>query len=80
MFTQKSICFGVTHIDCILGREVRPPPALKRRCPGYDTKVHHVEVGILFIAIAPKSTLPGVVVPVRVPSMAEIDLFKNYLY
>ena len=33
-----------------------------------------------FIAITPRSTLTGVVVPVRVSSMSQLDLFKNYSY
>ena len=33
-----------------------------------------------FIAITPWSTLTQSDVPVRVPSMGQIDLFKNYLY
>ena len=32
----------------------------------------------LFIVITPRSTLTRVLVPIRVPSMIQIDLFKHY--
>ena len=34
-------------------------------------------VEYLFIDITPRSTLTGVVVPIRVPSMGQIELFTN---
>ena len=54
-------------------------------CPGYNTKLHlmvRFQVwGVwshTFIAIIPSPTLTRVVIPVRVPSMGEIDLLKIF--
>ena len=35
--------------------------------------------GIFLLPLLPNPFRPGVVVPVRVPSMGQIDMFKNYL-
>ena len=56
-------------------------------CPRYDTKLHLV-VRLQFWAVWSTSSLLllsgplwlGVIIPVRIPSMGQIELFKNYLY
>ena len=46
-------------------------PPQKRRCPGYDSKLHLVVIFHFWEVWS---------IPVRVPSICQIDLFKNYLY
>ena len=58
---------------------------LRKRCTKYD-KTSDGEVSVLKIwSIASLPLLPGplwprVVVPLRIPSMSQIDQFKDYLY
>ena len=60
-------------------------PSTKKRYSGHGTKQHLTgEAPVLeiwrvrSISSLPDPLWPGVVVPLRVPSMVQIDLFKNY--
>ena len=74
--------------DCILCKGERLPPPKRFGTPGYDTimNMRRFGSGVLeseeypLIVITPRSTLTGVVVSVRACSIAQIDLFKDYLY
>ena len=81
---------GLEYADCKRG--LRLP---QKEVSGYNTKLHLI-VWLLFwtseesrvplIAFTPSLTLlpvllwPGVVTPVSVPPMSQVDLFKNYEY
>ena len=59
-----------------------------KTCPGYDTKLHlvirfnfRIPVGYVvnsLLQLLPGPLCPGVVVPVRVPFMDQINPFENY--
>ena len=62
---------------------------LKKCCPLYYTKINPgmrltywtlENVKYIFIYIIPRFTLIDMDEPVMIPSVAEIDLFKNYSY
>ena len=78
----NSISWSLQYTDC-----KNLPLPKKRKCLRYDTKLHLV-VRLQFWRSREGSTpslplfqgpfWPRVVVPIRVPSMSEIDLFENY--
>ena len=81
---QNPICWqSLKSADCILWRQVRPP--LTKSCPEYYSK-WHLMVRLQFWSYEEygvTSSLPllldsGVIVPVRVPFIGQIDLFENY--
>ena len=55
---------------------------LTHKCPGYDTKLSDGEVPVLELwgMWNIPSLKPGVVIPVRVPSMGQIELFNHLQY
>ena len=44
----------------------------------YDTKLHLVVRSTSSLLLLPDPLCPGVIVPVRVPSMDQMNLFENY--
>ena len=74
---------SLAYAHCIPWRSIRPHQ--KPRCFGYDTKLH---LRLWFWRPASTPSLPllpdplwsGVLVPVRVPSMSQIDILEYYSY
>ena len=60
--------------------QLQSPPSGKKRCPGIDSKLYDVDVSAHDIAITPRSTLSRSNSSSYIPSMGEIDLFKNCSY
>ena len=70
--------WGWEYTDCISAKGVKPHP---NKCPDNDSKHSDGEAPVLkLLVITPRSTLLGVVVPVRVPSMGQIELFNHLVY
>ena len=78
--------WSLEYADCIICRKIKLfPPLENSGCPIYDTKLYLV-VTLHFWSLECRLTLslplitgpllPKVVVPVRVPSMGQIDLLK----
>ena len=60
-----------------------PPPLKKKSCLGYDTKLHlMIKLPIWRVwstpLLLPGPLWPTMVVPIRISSMGQIDLFKIY--
>ena len=80
---------GLEYTDCIPFIGVRPPPK-KWGCPGYDTKLHLVVRLQFWKSVEYRIPLQqhyslvhseiSVLVPVRIISQCQINLFENYLY
>ena len=80
---------GLEEADCILCREVRPPSPLKKRL-SWAWQLHLMVMlhfwrseglcRILSLPLLPGWLWLGLVVPVKIPCMDQIDLFKKYLY
>ena len=83
MSTPQSSTLTITPWGLLL-------PHKKEQCPGYDAKTasdgeaSFLEIwggwSTLTLPLLPGPLWPRVVVLVRLPYMAEINLFKNYLY
>ena len=76
--SEKYCRAPVEYADCISCKEVSPPPS----CLEYVTKLH-LMMRLQFwrsgeCGVPQGSFWPWVVVPVKVSSMSQIDLFRNY--
>ena len=84
---ESQLCWGCRIYWLHLCKGVRPPPT-HNRCLGYDTIPSKDDGPVLELSETQSTSLlllpgplwPRVVVPVRVPSMSQIELFKTLLY
>ena len=88
LYLKKQLCQqGLEYTDCSPLQKCKNPPQQKIEHSWYDTKLHlMVTIQIwkvwsaLSLLLLQDSLWSGVVVPVRIPFMCQIDLFKNNLY